>query len=674
MAAARPTQVSEWRKHLPPPFDKPAPLLSRRKSTSHPPLGEDEPHKHCVNSCTRRGSATGALQRSDRGLYWAQNLKKYDSHRDRNQDVNSVVQKLKSALHTSHAQGSLRLSKDGNSSTDGSCNSGAESEKLDASKTAPPTIDDVALLASTCFPNIEESQVYITEYSSHIHRVSRYTLEEVLASDTLLGPPSPVTAVRWIHVDYHHIGTFWGSGVRFEQWGADPALFEKSPVQLVHQRSAELDRAAERPTADETGLTGYKRIGEYHRQHPGSPEWIGIRRRASWLREDRYCTLLRYLEENPEIANHLRSREDNDLEYAISYLQARRLLQSHDAPVASWSPEVQKMLGNGKISFSGPWDDQVERFEFHHKHTLISSGSPKLYQTAAERLRSPLDTLRLFPYTVYLYYTLLRLPVQNDEMVQDKPERDLNLLFNHLKSRNGVDRRQVEQVVNLQQKLLAGMDYLSENLREHVLWGVLPFKGQPFQFHPSHTPPPQIEELITAEQELIERDLHMALEWWKSLKTKFRALEQQELAAKQSKLASERQHLAVIEAQQARIQSRSVIIFTFITIIFLPMSFFTSYFGMNFADLDQRQTGGRDSSYFWAVSIPVSMVILVLVGLAIRAMPVRSAQEVASDLECDLDSSVFRLCGVEAVASGTVCEKGKKSLNIPTTHRWTVTP
>ena len=63
-------------------------------------------------------------------------------------------------------------------------------------------------------------------------------------------------------------------------------------------------------------------------------------------------------------------------------------------------------------------------------------------------------------------------------------------------------------------------------------------------------------------------------------------------------------------------QNKAVLLFTGVTIVFLPLSFFTSYFGMNLrgvADTD------KDENYFWAVCGSIAFVIvLVLVGYAFR--------------------------------------------------------
>ena len=54
------------------------------------------------------------------------------------------------------------------------------------------------------------------------------------------------------------MGTFWGSDYRSSQWGTDPVLFEKSPISLLQERLAELDRKADRHSLGEEDI-----IGEY---------------------------------------------------------------------------------------------------------------------------------------------------------------------------------------------------------------------------------------------------------------------------------------------------------------------------------------------------------------------------------------------------------------------------
>jgi hypothetical protein len=117
-----------------------------------------------------------------------------------------------------------------------------------------PTRDELSALTYECFPPIEESRVVITEYSANALHTLEYTLEEVLASNCILQPGDLVPRVRWIYVEYYRMGTFWGSDYRFSQWGTDPALFEKSPILLLENRLAELDRKAGRPPLEEEDI------------------------------------------------------------------------------------------------------------------------------------------------------------------------------------------------------------------------------------------------------------------------------------------------------------------------------------------------------------------------------------------------------------------------------------
>ncbi|RSL42936.1 hypothetical protein CEP53_011933 [Fusarium sp. AF-6] len=53
--------------------------------------------------------------------------------------------------------------------------------------------------------------------------------------------------------------------------------------------------------------------------------------------------------------------------------------------------------------------------------------------------------------------------------------------------------------------------------------------------------------------------------------------------------------------------SKAILVFTIVTVIFLPLSFVTSFFGMNTADLRDMDLG---QWLFWAVSIPVTVTIV----------------------------------------------------------------
>lgn len=108
------------------------------------------------------------------------------------------------------------------------------------------THEELVELASHCFPSIRDVPVIITDYSKTKCRVSRYTLHEILESDYLLEPPISSEEVRWIFVEYYKLGTFWGSDVRFLQWGTDPAIFEGSPIPLLQERLSEMDKVTGR--------------------------------------------------------------------------------------------------------------------------------------------------------------------------------------------------------------------------------------------------------------------------------------------------------------------------------------------------------------------------------------------------------------------------------------------
>lgn len=59
-------------------------------------------------------------------------------------------------------------------------------------------------------------------------------------------------------------------------------------------------------------------------------------------------------------------------------------------------------------------------------------------------------------------------------------------------------------------------------------------------------------------------------------------------------------------------QNKAIFIFTTITIIFLPLSFFTSYFGMNLQGIVDTDRTEKD---FWKVCGSVSIAIILVVGL-----------------------------------------------------------
>lgn len=61
----------------------------------------------------------------------------------------------------------------------------------------------------------------------------------------------------------------------------------------------------------------------------------------------------------------------------------------------------------------------------------------------------------------------------------------------------------------------------------------------------------------------------------------------------------------------AESNNQAILVFTIVTVVFLPLSFFTSYFGMNVKGIADTEKNER---YFWTVcgSATVSIVILTL--------------------------------------------------------------
>ena len=55
-------------------------------------------------------------------------------------------------------------------------------------------------------------------------------------------------------------------------------------------------------------------------------------------------------------------------------------------------------------------------------------------------------------------------------------------------------------------------------------------------------------------------------------------------------------------------ENKAIFVFTGVTIIFLPLSFFASYFGMDVEGI----TNGKSEEYFWKVCGLIAFVIIVL--------------------------------------------------------------
>ncbi|KAK3311667.1 uncharacterized protein B0T15DRAFT_508207 [Chaetomium strumarium] len=67
---------------------------------------------------------------------------------------------------------------------------------------------------------------------------------------------------------------------------------------------------------------------------------------------------------------------------------------------------------------------------------------------------------------------------------------------------------------------------------------------------------------------------------------------------------------SLAEARSTSQQGRVIMLFTIVTIIFLPLSFFTSYFGQNASEItgDEKNPTSKD---LWQVGAPISIVIII---------------------------------------------------------------
>lgn len=399
----------------------------------------------------------------------------------------------------------------------------------------------------------------------------------------------------------------------------------------------------------------YKRIGKYYRQTPGCPEYLGLRVNSSaWLRTEPYELLLDLLAHRPGLCKELQRSKDNDLGYGLAYIKAVQCIKDSAYDAKPGLRELHHIAQTEEVYLYGSWDDNVERVEFYRENTLLSCGSPRFYKVVADRLLRNEDVLRQHPDCALLYYTLARVSIENDEMMQDAPERALNKVFARLRNTRSASREHVEALFSLQQAVLEGLEYLEENKRELPIWGIPPFDNHQVCFHPDHTPSPKVRDLIQDEMNLIEKDFSTIIEHWQLLKSKvnryldvllqFRVLEQQELTVSQSHLATQQQTLAIDEARSSRVQSRSVFIFTAITIIFLPLSFFTSYFGMNLTDIAKTV---HTSTYFWKTAGPVSAITVIAIFVIMKFLnivkdPVVDEERTLTDSKAFKNESSWR--------------------------------
>ena len=79
----------------------------------------------------------------------------------------------------------------------------------------------------------------------------------------------------------------------------------------------------------------------------------------------------------------------------------------------------------------------------------------------------------------------------------------------------------------------------------------------------------------------------------------------------------EQNELAIVSDSQ----NKAILVFTGVTIVFLPLSFFTSYYGMNLTGI---ATTAKDETWFWKICGSAALVIVLIVTLGAFQHNVRS--------------------------------------------------
>ena len=98
---------------------------------------------------------------------------------------------------------------------------------------------------------------------------------------------------------------------------------------------------------------------------------------------------------------------------------------------------------------------------------------------------------------------------------------------------------------------------------------------------------------------------------YKAIERVLRRIQSQKSACpelKQRAKALAVQNVQLVETLQDD-NSRAILIFTFITVLFLPLSFVAGFFGMNVAGINPTTSTTR---HFWAVALPLTGGILLL--------------------------------------------------------------
>lgn len=178
----------------------------------------------------------------------------------------------------------------------------------------------------------------------------------------------------------------------------------------------------------------------------------------TWLEKEPYQLVLDFLNLQPDLCKELQSSKQHDLQYGLTYVNAIQCIRDSAYHAKPGLRGVHHNASLEEVHAHEPWDDNVERVEFYREHTLLSCGSRRFHRTVADRLCRKEDVLRQNPDCALLYYTLVRVSIENDEMMQDASERALNKIFARLMNNRSTRREHVESIFSLQQAVLDGLE------------------------------------------------------------------------------------------------------------------------------------------------------------------------------------------------------------------------
>lgn len=89
---------------------------------------------------------------------------------------------------------------------------------------------------------------------------------------------------------------------------------------------------------------------------------------------------------------------------------------------------------------------------------------------------------------------------------------------------------------------------------------------------------------------------------------------------------------------------KAILVFTIVTLVFLPLSFVTSFLGVNTVDI-RNQTSTQ--SLFWIVALPIISVVVVvalIIGYKYEGSDERVGRDICWEAEEGLDLSGTFIC------------------------------